>query len=238
MKNIYADFSVDWVATGRNLSHLMEGVITQKVLAESMYMDPRTISSWCSGSSHPSIDQLILLSKFFHVDLSELLVTKGEAEQVDLGEKKTKKRVKPSQMDVKTRGEFVKCVLYHTYVDRTDPIQTLDEFLLFLPLFSWRQTVDFFRRAEGNWGNGNYLREKLKFLCDHIQNQEAKAYAEYYRDRYLSRLLERTNREQEETEEPEEEFAAYREEYRRFLEHLHLLDRVLRFDPENTRFEE
>ena len=68
MINIHDYFSIDWKATGDNLRDLMSDTVSEETLAKSMYVTKRTIYNWCSGKSHPSIDQLVLLAIFFNVD--------------------------------------------------------------------------------------------------------------------------------------------------------------------------
>ena len=78
MINIHDYFSIDWKATGDNLRDLMSDTVSEETLAKSMYVTKRTIYNWCSGKSHPSIDQLVLLAIFFNVDILDILATKGE----------------------------------------------------------------------------------------------------------------------------------------------------------------
>ena len=56
MISIHSYFDVDWEATTNNLKAMLNDKITNAVLAEAMYVDPRTITNWLSGSyPHPRV---------------------------------------------------------------------------------------------------------------------------------------------------------------------------------------
>ena len=53
---------------------LVECSKTSKWLAETLNMNPATISRWCSNKTQPSIDTLSEIAKVLDVDIRELLV--------------------------------------------------------------------------------------------------------------------------------------------------------------------
>ena len=53
---------------------LVERNRTSKWLAETLKMNPATISRWCSNKTQPSLDRLSEIAKVFDVDIRDLLV--------------------------------------------------------------------------------------------------------------------------------------------------------------------
>ena len=52
---------------------LVERKRTNKWLAEQLGKDPATISKWCTNSSQPSIETLMLIAKCLDVEVKDLL---------------------------------------------------------------------------------------------------------------------------------------------------------------------
>ena len=73
--NPHAYFSINWAATKENLRDLMAGRIAPEVLAEAMFVTPRTVRNWLNDPDRPiSLETLVLLSKFLDADLRDILV--------------------------------------------------------------------------------------------------------------------------------------------------------------------
>uniref|UniRef100_UPI00376FD81D helix-turn-helix domain-containing protein n=1 Tax=Enterococcus lactis TaxID=357441 RepID=UPI00376FD81D len=53
--------------------------ITQENLAENLHVSRQTISNWENGNTLPDIENLKLLSQFYHIPLSYLFAEKEEA---------------------------------------------------------------------------------------------------------------------------------------------------------------
>ena len=53
---------------------LVERNRTSKWLAETLKMNPATISRWCSNKTQPSLDRLSEIAKVLDVDIRDLLV--------------------------------------------------------------------------------------------------------------------------------------------------------------------
>lgn len=53
---------------------LVERNRTSKWLAETLKMNPATISRWCSNKTQPSLDRLSEIAKILDVDIRNLLV--------------------------------------------------------------------------------------------------------------------------------------------------------------------
>ena len=53
---------------------LVERNRTSKWLAETLKMNPATISRWCSNKTQPSLDRLSEIAKVLAVDIRDLLV--------------------------------------------------------------------------------------------------------------------------------------------------------------------
>ena len=251
MINIHDYFSIDWKATGDNLRDLMSDTVSEETLAKSMYVTKRTIYNWCSGKSHPSIDQLVLLAIFFNVDILDILATKGEnnkcIERSDLCEiEELEKSLdidsSSSKYEIQNELNFIHTVLKNEYAKKCFPINTLEDFLICLPLFSLRDIRDFLQRIEGNWGKSKgqkyYRREKLKYLYDHIENKKAKKFVEFYKQYFLEKPFLETitnnskldykhvklNRGFEETQKISEIYDEFKKEYKNFCNQLKLLD--------------
>ena len=47
--------------------------ITQKELAEVLYVTPQAISRWETGKVEPSLATVVEIAKFFHINTDELL---------------------------------------------------------------------------------------------------------------------------------------------------------------------
>lgn len=52
---------------------LAEKKRTNKWLAETLGVDPTTVSKWCTNSSQPDIGNLMRIAKVLEVDVNELL---------------------------------------------------------------------------------------------------------------------------------------------------------------------
>lgn len=52
--------------------------LTQEQLAEKIFVSNKTISNWETGKTKPDIESLILLAKFFHLSLDNLLLEGSE----------------------------------------------------------------------------------------------------------------------------------------------------------------
>lgn len=53
---------------------LVERNRTSKWLAETLKMNPATISRWCTNKTQPSLDRLSEIAKVLDVDIRDLLV--------------------------------------------------------------------------------------------------------------------------------------------------------------------
>ncbi len=202
MINIYEYFSVDWEATSDNIRSKLEGLISSEVFARAMGVTERSIYNWCNNKSHPKIDDFVLMAKFFGCDILDILVLNGEAgdtydevsfkeelHDVHLKSQEAVKQLSPDQIeryDCHSVDEFKEHILFHEYITMNYPIKTLEEFLLYFPLFHFEYMKDFLQRAKNNGGkNTHYIYQKLKYMYQHIDNQKAKIYADSYKNYYL-----------------------------------------------------
>ena len=53
---------------------LAEKDVTNKELAESLNVDVRTVSRWCTNESQPTVEGLFEIAKYLDVEVRELLV--------------------------------------------------------------------------------------------------------------------------------------------------------------------
>lgn len=195
MISIHSYFDVDWEATTNNLKAMLNDKITNAVLAEAMYVDPRTITNWLSGSTKLSLSNLIIFSKFLNVDLLDIIVTKGQqspllkddvltfmhaADENGCGTPYHTSR-RASQTEITCKEDFYFTVMIHEYLSQTTSFRNLDKFLLYLPLFNISVFLDVLHRLQGNLKSDPiYMRTQLNFLCENIPASLAKQYADNY----------------------------------------------------------
>ena len=53
---------------------LVEKKRTNKWLAEQLGVNPSTVSKWCTNSSQPDLNSLLIISDLLGVDIKELIV--------------------------------------------------------------------------------------------------------------------------------------------------------------------
>lgn len=202
MINIHDYFSVDWDATADNLRSFVEGYIKPKTLAEAMCVTERTIYNWCHNKAHPNLEDLILLAKFFDVDVLDLIVTNGQTKkpisQDDVKEalenaktsckQNNNDAIRPMEESYEcvTKEDFISAVLFHEYKKQSYPITTLEEFLLYLPLFSLDDLHNCLNRIQDNLAdNWDYVLKQLQRMYDRIEHINAKQYAEWYQNYFF-----------------------------------------------------
>ena len=189
--NPHAYFSINWAATKENLRDLMAGRIAPEVLAEAMFVTPRTVRNWLNDPDRPlSLETLVLLSKFLDTDLRDILVyqkplpvTHQTLEELHRAEE----AAQPSHGQSACDREFFSPESFDLHLAFLEcwqermPIRSLEVFLLYLPLFHPYLLADVMGRLGGTPRRDHYLAENLKFLCDHIPDSPAKQYADWYR---------------------------------------------------------
>ena len=52
---------------------LAEKKKTNKLLAELLWIDPATISKWCTNTAQPSLEMLLQIAKVLNVEVKDLL---------------------------------------------------------------------------------------------------------------------------------------------------------------------
>lgn len=199
MINLYEYYSVDWEATADNINSLMQCTVSKRNLAKYMGKTERTISNWCNGAAKPCLEDCILLAKIFNVNLDKLLIMKNDMKNYDSEEVREAlfeilnvKSVNPHNDEDCGDYPFAseEDITSHLLIDMlnmSENIQTLNDFLLYLPLFNQRKLIDFLDRSIGNWGtNDAYIRQQLKCLYEGIPESDEKKYADRYRRYYLS----------------------------------------------------
>ena len=112
----------------KNLVRLFETTgKMKKDLADFVGVSANTVTSWCAGQKIPRMDKLDMICNFFHVERSDLLQLKTEAQQ------------NLSTMDV------IKIPLLGRVVagDPQEAIQEADEFL-YIPAMGHKRSEDYF----------------------------------------------------------------------------------------------
>lgn len=64
MININSYFEVDWDATASKLKSMLHGNVSTKILAEALYVDPRTIRNWLNNTTQMPLSKLIVFARF------------------------------------------------------------------------------------------------------------------------------------------------------------------------------
>ncbi|CDC67917.1 MULTISPECIES: helix-turn-helix transcriptional regulator [environmental samples] len=189
--NPHAYFSINWESTKENLRDLMVGRISPEVLAEAMFVTPRTIRNWLNDPERPiSLETLVLLSKFFDADLRDILVfqkplpvTAQTLEELRSAERAAPlpRPHAPCDREFSTPESSDQHLAFLECWQEGMPIRSLEVFLLYLPLFHPYLLADVMGRLGGTPRRNHYLAENLKFLYDHIPDSPAKQYADWYR---------------------------------------------------------
>ena len=189
--NPHAYFSINWESTKENLRDLMVGRISPEVLAEAMFVTPRTIRNWLNDPERPiSLETLVLLSKFFDADLRDILVfqkplpvTAQTLEELRSAERAAPlpRPHAPCDREFSTRNPLTSILHFWNAGRRACPSDPWRSFLLYLPLFHPYLLADVMGRLGGTPRRNHYLAENLKFLYDHIPDSPAKQYADWYR---------------------------------------------------------
>ena len=199
MINIHDYFAINWEATSDNIRAFLNNHVSNKVFADAMCVTERTVYNWTHNKSNPPIDKLILIAKFFNVDLFDILILNGQLEdsitRKDWSEAEAKSihHYKYEDLnnrkvcyDIKSEKEVISNIIFNEYVKSNYPITNLNEFLLSLPLFDLEDLSDMLYRINGNIGtDNNYVLEKLSYLYSHVPNDKAKQFVEYYKEYYL-----------------------------------------------------
>ena len=194
--NVHDYFAVNWEATSDNIRALISQLIPHKVLAEAMCVTKRTIENWCNNKSRPSIDDLVLMAKFFNVDLFDILILNGQVKETikeqdwreaqGLAERRLKQGDIDIDFDCNCKEEFGANIIFHEYVKSKYPITNLNEFLLVLHLLDFEYLCDVLGRVEGNIGvHNDYVLKQLMLLYDRIADDKAKQFVEFYKEYYL-----------------------------------------------------
>lgn len=198
MINIYQYFEVDWNATTTNLKYLLLSKTSYNVLADALHVDSKTVSNWLNNKTKPDISTLSIFARFLDMDLLDIIIYKGQ--QTPMSDDETKTAMQDSQIacdnlpekkstgakDTSCAEGFVSTVLFNEYYSQHAHIQSLEEFLLYLPLFDFKILADVFHRLQGNLkSNHKYVLKQLNRLYDHIPNSFAKDYADSYQYYHL-----------------------------------------------------
>jgi hypothetical protein len=91
---------------------------------------------------------------------------------------------KCKEVNTRIEYEFATTVLFNELQAQDFPIKTMEDLLLYLPLFSKQIFNDCLYRFSGDtYGDSqqNYIRQKLKFCYDRIDHKDAKQYADRIR---------------------------------------------------------
>lgn len=196
MINIDEYFEVDWEATGNRLKELLRERVSLEALAKWADRDVKTIRNWLRDPSAMGINRLLVLSKFLDMDVADIVVIKGKIkdiracedivyaeEDIETGDgnldgSKSSKRIPMCN----NAQQFTKKVIYNEwsrYLDKPDedaPIQTLREFLIYLPLFDFKELSGFVYRTMGDvCDNMGYVYDQLQRLCARIEETDAKS---------------------------------------------------------------
>ena len=202
MVNIDEYFEVDWTATGARLKDLLRERVSYDALAEWADRDVKTIRNWLKDPSSMGLSRLLVIAKFLNMDITDIIVTKGKHKDIracedivyseeslgsDLVESNGSKKSRHNPM-CKNAQQFARKVIYNEWnrhFDEPDdnvPIQSLREFLIYLPLFDLSALSDFIYRTVGDsCDNMGYVYDRLKCLYEMIAETDAKKYADRMR---------------------------------------------------------
>ena len=193
MFNFYDYFSVNWEATSSNIKSKLLYQTSYKVFAEFAHVTERTVYNWCNNKSHPKIENLVLLAKAMHCDIFDILVLNCDLNPVEIDmklaeEAKDRSNAAPVNSsnregcDYPNADAILASVLLYEKYTKSQHIKTLEDFLLYFPLFDPWFFHNFLLKAEGNTGvNSRYLLKQINRLFSQISDKNALEYANNYK---------------------------------------------------------
>ena len=155
------------------------------------------------------MDEWIVIAKFLDMDITSIIVTKGQqrninilenyfyekddVEQNPVSQKRTKGRPKKYDGPYKTSKDFRDKALYNEFTSRQledCKIRSVEEFLNYLPLVAPLRFADFMRRIWGNLYDASgrqYMYKQMDRLIKSIPESDAKVFADQMTDYCLTK---------------------------------------------------
>jgi hypothetical protein len=204
MKDFMDYFAIDWARTGDNIRTLLDIKMDQlgynggnsanfmKATSVALHKSERTIFTWLDGTKHPSIEDLVLLTKFFNNSLEDIIEIKGHVENKPirpLFEKYSDAQQGHNDEALQIEFDFASAVLCNEMENQEYPIKTLADIILYLPLFTKEIFNDCLYRIQGDtYGDERkcYILKKLSYCYNNIENLDARQFADNLRE-YLSK---------------------------------------------------
>lgn len=192
MINCY--YEVNWEATKERIRNICaaqwrNAATAQTVLADAMHETPETIYNLIKRESRLQISHLMLIARYFGVDVSDLVVLNGDGMSLTRDEiMEYLESVNPDNdittAQVETNIEqhvhdFRAGVILNEYARRSNPIRNLKHFLVYLPLCNILDLTDMLIRLQGNLTPlmDPYFQSQLQELYRGIPESPAKQFA-------------------------------------------------------------
>lgn len=182
----------DYLVACENIRRVLSG-IPPEVVADLLFVTEHTVKAWRYGKRFPDYSRLIMLAWIAGQDLTEFVGLKlpdAEPEEIMRMLRPTPEGhpdEKPRRKNwlYESKEELLQKLLFDLYKQRSSHIETIGDFLLYLPLLKGYTLCDFFYRTTGNI-TSEYLFEKVQDLYDSIPKSPEKQYADNYRYFYMT----------------------------------------------------
>lgn len=184
MKNLQYLHQINQKETGDNIRDAIKSIeYTELEIAEYLGVTERTLQYWQRGERLPSLDNMFRLSKLSNISMEELIVSNEDVEDVEnFANPELVLQELISESQKLDRQAFP---IMH-YFDRTYHIKTLEEFLLYYPLFDKQLLESFFQRIHGSIGfHNDYVNVQLEYLYKNISNTAKRNEIDCYVKKYL-----------------------------------------------------
>jgi len=127
---------IDFIQVGNKISSLRkEHNLTQDDLAAKLYVTRQALSKWEMGTSNPSIDTLIELSKIFGVSFEELLCMNDELniDENNIFMGHSRYYIINSLINGKVRVNLSKCFYQFSDTERIQVLKAIKDEKMFIP---------------------------------------------------------------------------------------------------------
>ena len=174
--------SVDWNKTCINISNRLSGLAWEKDIAPIINLSERQVQHKLKGKPL-DIEELYLFASLLDCSIDDLLVFEHDK----FVEPERCAVTKREKMQLSTIVDISDTIDFNARHTRGCEIQTLAEFLLYLPLMPQKVLQDVFFRCTGNLSSfdRHYFIKQMNYLYSTLPNNAAKNYADSYRNNVL-----------------------------------------------------
>jgi transcriptional regulator with XRE-family HTH domain len=186
-------YEMDEEATRSNIANLIEGCeFSHKAIANIMHTESRNVDNWVRGSSMPTLADVVALSGILGISMDQLIIKKYQTKGIELGEAKTKRQIEDlfnqhcAKHDESETEGIIEDVLVRAYCASQCPIQSLNDFLIILPIISKDIMDDLLSRITCmGAGEEDYIRNLMYKIWSSLPKEEkGKRRMQLFKSRY------------------------------------------------------